>query len=66
MCNGDSGGGLIFPKSGSTSENVVWQLRGLVTISVALQNRFKCDASHYVVFTDIAKFLDWIKRVMVL
>lgn len=66
MCNGDSGGGLVLQKAGGTREKVVWQIRGLVTISVALQNRFKCDASHYVVFTDVAKFLDWIKRALTL
>ncbi|KAJ3653082.1 hypothetical protein Zmor_018999 [Zophobas morio] len=61
VCNGDSGGGMVFPKSNSNSGNPVWQLRGLVSISVALQNQLKCDSSHYVVFTDVAKYLDWIR-----
>lgn len=64
MCNGDSGGGLVFPKQGSNPQNPIWVLRGLVSISVALQNQFKCDAAHYVVFTDVAKYLDWIKGAL--
>ncbi|KAK5638495.1 hypothetical protein RI129_012790 [Pyrocoelia pectoralis] len=62
VCNGDSGGGMVFPRE--TSKGQVWQLRGLVSISVALQNQFKCDTSHYVVFTDSAKYLGWIKEVI--
>uniref|UniRef100_A0AAR5PRL4 Peptidase S1 domain-containing protein n=1 Tax=Dendroctonus ponderosae TaxID=77166 RepID=A0AAR5PRL4_DENPD len=63
-CNGDSGGGMVFPRPGSDKTNPVWQIRGLVSISVALQNGFKCDSSHYTVFTDVAKFLDFIKGAM--
>lgn len=64
VCNGDSGGGIAFPRPNSPIENPVWQIRGMVSISVALQNQFKCDASHYVVFTDIAKYLDWVKSAL--
>ncbi|KAL1502619.1 hypothetical protein ABEB36_007737 [Hypothenemus hampei] len=64
VCNGDSGGGLVIAKPGSNKNNPVWLLRGLVSISVAVQNKFKCDSSHYVVFTDVAKFLDFIKTAM--
>ncbi|XP_037302873.1 limulus clotting factor C isoform X1 [Manduca sexta] len=56
VCNGDSGGGMVF-KIGD-----YWYLRGLVSLSVARQNEFRCDPSHYVVFTDLAKFLPWIKQ----
>ncbi|CAH1111806.1 unnamed protein product [Psylliodes chrysocephalus] len=64
VCNGDSGGGMVFPRRGSDPHNPIWQIRGMVSISVALQNQFKCDSSHYVVFTDIAKYLDWIKNAL--
>ncbi|CAG9770447.1 unnamed protein product [Ceutorhynchus assimilis] len=64
VCNGDSGGGLVLPKNGSDKHNPVWQIRGLVSISVALQNKFRCDSSHYVVFTDVAKFMDFIDYAM--
>lgn len=66
MCNGDSGGGLVFPKPGSNANNPIWLLRGMVSISVALQNQFKCDAMHYVVYTDVAKYLDWIKGALMM
>ncbi|XP_031330073.1 limulus clotting factor C-like isoform X2 [Photinus pyralis] len=62
VCNGDSGGGMVFPRQ--TANGRVWELRGLVSISVALQNQFKCDTAHYVVFTDSAKYLEWIKEVI--
>ncbi|CAG9861490.1 unnamed protein product [Phyllotreta striolata] len=63
-CNGDSGGGMVFPIAGTDRNNPVWQLRGLVSISVALQNLNRCDSTHYVVFTDVAKYLDWIKKAI--
>ncbi|CAB3220212.1 unnamed protein product [Arctia plantaginis] len=56
VCNGDSGGGMVFKISGT------WFLRGLVSLSVARQNEYRCDPSHYVIFTDLAKFLPWIKQ----
>ncbi|CAK1589942.1 unnamed protein product [Parnassius mnemosyne] len=56
VCNGDSGGGMVFEINDS------WYLRGLVSLSVARQNEYRCDPSHYVVFTDLAKFLPWIRE----
>ncbi|XP_053679306.1 serine protease gd-like [Anopheles nili] len=58
VCNGDSGGGMVF------KHNNLWYLRGIVSVSAALQDRFRCDARHYVVFTDAAKFTPWIKNLM--
>ncbi|CAK1541815.1 unnamed protein product [Leptosia nina] len=55
VCNGDSGGGMVFKMQGT------WYLRGLVSLSVAKHNEYRCDTSHYVIFTDLAKFLPWIK-----
>ncbi|XP_052739190.1 serine protease gd isoform X6 [Bicyclus anynana] len=55
VCNGDSGGGMVFEMQGS------WYLRGLVSLSVARHNEYRCDPTHYVVFTDLAKFLPWIR-----
>ncbi|KOB73983.1 Hemolymph proteinase 19, partial [Operophtera brumata] len=56
VCNGDSGGGMVF-KIGSA-----WYVRGLVSVSVARENEYRCDPSHYVIFTDLAKFLPWIRE----
>ncbi|XP_049824629.1 plasma kallikrein-like [Aethina tumida] len=63
-CNGDSGGGMIFPKSNVSEEDPVWQLRGLISIGVALQGQITCNNMRYVIFTDVAKHLDWIKSVI--
>lgn len=63
-CNGDSGGGMVFQKATGSSSRIAYHLRGLVSLSVALQNKAKCDPSHYVVFTDVAKYLDFIKEAM--
>ncbi|CAH0758409.1 unnamed protein product [Diatraea saccharalis] len=59
VCNGDSGGGMVF-RIGDA-----WYLRGIVSLSVARQNEYRCDPSHYVVFTDVAKFLPWIRQNIV-
>nr|XP_008196144.1 PREDICTED: proclotting enzyme isoform X3 [Tribolium castaneum] len=64
VCNGDSGGGMVFPKAGTSGHNTVWQIRGIVSVGVALQGQGVCDPRHYIVFTDVAKHLDWIKQVM--
>ncbi|XP_075984000.1 uncharacterized protein LOC142981779 [Anticarsia gemmatalis] len=55
VCNGDSGGGMVFKRGSS------WYLRGLASLSVARQNAYRCDPKHFVIFTDIAKFLPWIE-----
>lgn len=62
-CTGDSGGGMVFSKTAGNS--VIWQLRGIISLSVALQNeKVVCDTSHYIVFTDLAKHLDWIRSTI--
>lgn len=58
VCNGDSGGGMVFKQSNR------WYLRGVVSVSAALQDKITCDPNHYAVFTDVAKFLRWIKSFM--
>lgn len=64
VCNGDSGGGMVFPIQNTGSSTPIWQLRGVVSVGVALQGQGICDPSQYIVFTDVAKHLDWIRRVM--
>ncbi|KAF2882837.1 hypothetical protein ILUMI_23349 [Ignelater luminosus] len=65
ICNAVVGDGMVFPKLNSTHQNTRWQLRGLVSTAVTSfisDNPLKCDPSHYVVFTDAAKHLDWIRK----
>ncbi|CAG9861494.1 unnamed protein product [Phyllotreta striolata] len=64
VCNGDSGGSMVFKKRGSSAQSPVWQIRGIVSVGVALQSEGVCDTSQYVIFTDVAKHLDWIKRII--
>lgn len=64
VCNGDSGGGMVLPRGGTSGSNTVWQIRGLVSVGVAIQGKIKCDTSQYVVFTDVAKHLDWIQEIL--
>ncbi|XP_066153841.1 limulus clotting factor C-like isoform X2 [Euwallacea fornicatus] len=64
VCNGDSGGGMVVPVWGTRGENSVWQLRGVVSIGVAKQNQAICDTKQYSIFTDVAKYVPWIKQII--
>lgn len=56
-CNGDSGGGMVFENDG------VYQIRGIVSVSPVRsgERRDLCNVDEYVVFTDVAKYLQWIE-----
>ncbi|XP_059616531.1 uncharacterized protein LOC132261647 [Phlebotomus argentipes] len=58
-CNGDSGGGLIFDVNGR------WTLRGIVSASLSDMLTSSCNLKEYVVFTDVAKYSDWIRDKMI-
>ncbi|XP_067015707.2 uncharacterized protein [Anabrus simplex] len=63
VCNGDSGGGMVLPEQ-QADGSTVWRLRGLVSISVSKEEKRVCDTKHYVVFTDLAKYRDWIQNYL--
>ncbi|KAK9875991.1 hypothetical protein WA026_011092 [Henosepilachna vigintioctopunctata] len=65
VCNGDSGGGMVFPKKDTSGSKTIWQIRGIVSVGVALQGQAVCDPSQYIVFTDVAKYLEWIQQILV-
>uniref|UniRef100_A0A182RPS9 Peptidase S1 domain-containing protein n=1 Tax=Anopheles funestus TaxID=62324 RepID=A0A182RPS9_ANOFN len=53
-CNGDSGGGMFFRMGG------YWFLRGLTSFSSQNETEIGiCNSYGYVVYTDVAKYLDW-------
>ncbi|XP_052902067.1 enteropeptidase-like [Anopheles moucheti] len=54
--NGDSGGGLFFNYSNT------WFIRGVVSFSKLRQDSTISDTKGYTVFTDVAKYLKWIKQ----
>lgn len=53
-CSGDSGGGLII------YENGTWQLRGIISVAVMHKITKACDLTEFIIYTDVAKFIDWI------
>lgn len=59
-CNGDSGGGLYLRQGNR------WSLRGIVSNSLKDPYTNSCNLKEYVVYTDTAKYLDWIKDVWLL
>ncbi|XP_023934841.1 chymotrypsin-like elastase family member 2A [Bicyclus anynana] len=69
VCNGDSGGGLVVyvpdrTESGSGKESGAWYVRGMASLSQTVPNGFICDPDQYSLFTDVAKFTDWIDAQM--
>lgn len=52
-CNGDSGGALAI------KVNNQWIIRGIVSVAIPQSNSI-CNLKHFVLFTDVAKFTDWI------
>ncbi|KAJ8711113.1 hypothetical protein PYW07_008355 [Mythimna separata] len=58
-CVGDSGGGMYLFDDGK------WRIRGVVSVSLRADNGdATCNLNEYVVFTDTAKFLQWIRNIM--
>lgn len=53
-CTGDSGGGLML------QENNVWVLRAVISAGQALANR--CDLTQPVIYTDLARHIDWVRQ----
>lgn len=56
-CRGDSGGGLYLKYEGK------WRLRGVVSISLR-GDLGTCNLNEYLVFTDTAQFLPWIRKIL--
>uniref|UniRef100_A0A8W7PH84 Peptidase S1 domain-containing protein n=1 Tax=Anopheles coluzzii TaxID=1518534 RepID=A0A8W7PH84_ANOCL len=54
-CNGDSGGGMFFEIGGR------WFVRGLVSFTPARLSTALCDPLKNTAYTDVAKYLEWIK-----
>uniref|UniRef100_A0A182NF46 Peptidase S1 domain-containing protein n=1 Tax=Anopheles dirus TaxID=7168 RepID=A0A182NF46_9DIPT len=53
-CNGDSGGGMFFEVGGR------WYVRGLVSFTPVRAQTSYCDGTKSTVFTDVARYLEWI------
>ncbi|XP_047106657.1 limulus clotting factor C-like [Schistocerca piceifrons] len=59
VCNGDSGGGLVF----QTDEGA-WYLQGVVSISPRRRGTSLCDPHFYTIFTKVGIHLRWLYNVM--
>ncbi|XP_066991924.2 CLIP domain-containing serine protease B4 isoform X2 [Anabrus simplex] len=59
VCNGDSGGGLVF----QSEEDDLWYLRGIVSSGVRRKRSEICSKEHYSLFTDVYQFIPWLKKV---
>jgi len=60
VCDGDSGGGLVF-------KNELWYLRGIVSVSLGtIQDggNTHCDNNLYSLYTDISRHISWIQDVI--
>lgn len=57
-CTGDSGGGMHF-----MNRDAVWTIRGIVSGGL-ITAIIRCDVNAYTLFTNVAKFRDWIIDVM--
>ncbi|CRL03691.1 CLUMA_CG016762, isoform A [Clunio marinus] len=54
---GDSGGGLYM------KVNIKWFIKGIFSSSL-LTDEGMCDVESYSIFTDVAKFANWIAKEM--
>lgn len=57
-CSGDSGGGLVLRR------NDRWVIRGLVSGAFNDVVKDSCNLKEYVIYSDVAKFMDWVHDKM--
>lgn len=57
-CYGDSGSGFFM-----LAENEVWIIQGIVSGSLFAE-KYGCDINAYQLYTNVARFTDWIKTKM--
>ena len=59
VCMGDTGGSLTLEQNG------IYYIRGITSGAAAnldeVTGQFTCDSMQYVIFTDVAKYIQWIK-----
>ncbi|KAF5300807.1 hypothetical protein FQR65_LT09110 [Abscondita terminalis] len=61
VCNGDSGGGLVFPKF---PNNTKWILEGIVSVSPRRLGTSYCNPKYFTIFTRVGMYINWIKEVV--
>lgn len=61
VCNGDSGGGLLFQSNADTNK---WVVQGIVSLSPRRQSTFFCDPYKLTVFTKVSLYVNWIRVIL--
>lgn len=56
ICEGDSGGGLVFQRNNS------WFIRGIANLAGSTE--FGCDMTKFAFFTDVVAHFDWIQDTL--
>lgn len=59
VCLGDSGGGFYI----NDDKSLLWNIRGIVSSSL-IDRTFGCDVNKPALYTNVGRFVDWIKEVM--
>jgi secreted trypsin-like serine protease len=57
-CIGDSGSGFYMLDSSTDA----WNVRGIISGSLIDQNH-RCDINNFQLFTNVARFIDWIEEI---
>ncbi|XP_046972750.1 CUB and peptidase domain-containing protein 2-like isoform X2 [Vanessa cardui] len=70
-CNGDSGGGYVVfvsdtkdPSYKIDYQTGAWYVKGIVSVTLARKDSSICEPNAYTVYTDVAKYRDWILKYM--
>ncbi|KAK4881293.1 hypothetical protein RN001_004612 [Aquatica leii] len=61
VCNGDSGAGLVFPRSSNPTK---WVLQGIVSVSPRRLGTSFCNPKYFTIFTKVGMYIDWMKNVI--
>lgn len=56
-CTGDSGGGFYI------RDSLAWKVQGIVSSAIIDRDR-GCDINKYSLYTNIARYIDWISQVI--
>ncbi|XP_071443160.1 uncharacterized protein [Hetaerina americana] len=62
VCSGESGDGMFFSSPDHRRPARKWSIRGVASFTLSRKSTTGCSASNYVVFTDVAKYLNWIRK----
>lgn len=62
VCQGDSGGGLVFSYWDDKTHSIRWYLRGVVSNGPLGEDMQSCRPNTYTMFTKFYSLRDWLKK----